>query len=436
MKSASDFHSSQPAPAGSFSRRALTALILTAVPITVQSATAQSGAHNADVERTQRLQDAVDDQAREVQRVRQELEQLRQLLEDTASDQPVELPDEVPPAPSSEPAEQPEPTPADEPAPQPEPLPEPIAPEPAAEPAPEPAVNPTPVSPAPQPDPEPEERIVPAASHTIQRGETLSSIARQYGTTWQELAKINGIDDPGRLQLGQVLTLPGSVAVAEDPAPTPQAEPETAAAVAELAPPASNRPKEPATITVKSGDTLSAIARKHGTTVEAMLAANPGVVANQLRVGQKLVIGDAGDVAPPGERAKPIATRTYIVQEGETLYAIARKFGTTAEAIIALNQLPDANHIRLGQELKVPANNDQSSSGGQSPAPISPDDMAPYEVKPGETLYGIGRKFFLSPAEIARMNKLPANANLQAGQELVLPMHVMYSHAATRSADQ
>jgi LysM repeat protein len=46
------------------------------------------------------------------------------------------------------------------------------------------------------------------ATYTIKKGDTLSGIAAEYGITWQELAKLNGIDDPGRLRVGQEIRLP------------------------------------------------------------------------------------------------------------------------------------------------------------------------------------------------------------------------------------
>lgn len=416
--------------AGTIGRLSAAALFIAASPGGIaQDYLSDQNSPSPDNERTRRLNEAVEDQASEVQRVRQELEKLRQLLENQGAGQSVTLPDEVPAPP--DPAPQP---PAPEPAPPtPEPAPDPTPPAPQP-PAPDP-VAPTPPAPEPPaPEPAPPAPTVPA-THTIGSGDTLSSIARKYGTTWQELAELNQIDNPGRIRLGQIIKLPGGETTAPTqtevappaPAPvpaTPVAQPDT--------------PAKPATVVVKRGDTLSAIARRNGTTVAAMLAANPGVVANQLRIGQKLVIGDAGDVAPAGVPAKPLATRTHVVEEGETLFSIARKYSTTPEAIIALNELPDANHIRLGQSLKVPApgnGNDQTSTIGKPIVPISNDELVPYEVKPGETLYGIGRKFFLSSEEIARLNRIPANSTLRAGQSLVLPMHAMYSRSAAKVSD-
>jgi len=116
-------------------------------------------------------------------------------------------------------------------------------------------------------------------SYTVRAGDTLSAIARATGTTWQQLFAANRdvLSDPARISIGQRLRLSGSSA----PAP---AAPEPAAP----APSSSNA------YTVKSGDTLSSIARANGTTWQKLYAANRAVVGsnpNVIRIGQKLTLG-------------------------------------------------------------------------------------------------------------------------------------------------
>lgn len=110
-----------------------------------------------------------------------------------------------------------------------------------------------------------------ATSYKVQSGDTLSSIARKNGTTPSKLMKENGIADPNLLRIGQVLKVPGS------------------------APQSSSKPKSSSrsggtsgNYTVKSGETLYAIARKHGLSVSQLTSLNPGLDPSRLAVGQRI----------------------------------------------------------------------------------------------------------------------------------------------------
>lgn len=109
--------------------------------------------------------------------------------------------------------------------------------------------------PAAKPNPAPA-----AKTHTVQSGETLSGIAAKYGTTYQSLAAINGIDNPNLIYAGQVLKLTGSAAASK-------------------------------TYTVQSGDTLSGIAAKYGTTYQRLAQINGISNPNVIYPGQVLKIG-------------------------------------------------------------------------------------------------------------------------------------------------
>lgn len=96
-------------------------------------------------------------------------------------------------------------------------------------------------------------------TYTVKSGDTLSSIANKYGTTYQELARINGISNPNKIYPGQVLKIGGGSSI-----------PSTEYYI------------------VKSGDTLSAIAKKYGTTVNQLASWNNIANVNKIYVGQKL----------------------------------------------------------------------------------------------------------------------------------------------------
>jgi LysM repeat protein len=112
---------------------------------------------------------------------------------------------------------------------------------------------------------------------------------------------------------------------------------------------------------VKRGDTPAAIARHYGSTVEAILAANNLRSARALRVGQTLIVPHGpGEVARSvrGQRRPVAATAPanpparYVVKRGDTLSAIARRFGTSAVVLAKRNNLTDST-IRPGDVLVV-----------------------------------------------------------------------------------
>jgi LysM repeat protein len=142
-----------------------------------------------------------------------------------------------------------------------------------------------------------------------------------------------------------------------------QPTPIAAAATAGPPPPV---PTPPRLHIVQSGDTLGAIAELHGSTVEALAAANGLTDVDALSVGQELFIpghaaaGVLQNPATPGPetatgpvRAQP-GLRTYVVQAGDSLYAIAERFATDIEKIVALNNLADPDVLSVGQELLIP----------------------------------------------------------------------------------
>lgn len=101
------------------------------------------------------------------------------------------------------------------------------------------------------------------------------------------------------------------------------------------------------TYTVQRGDNLSAIAAKFGTTYQAIAALNGIANPNLIFAGQVLKV-PGGSPAPA-----PAAAQSYTVQSGDTLSGIAAKFGTSWKTLQSINGLPDANKIYPGQKLRV-----------------------------------------------------------------------------------
>ncbi len=177
----------------------------------------------------------------------------------------------------------------------------------------------------------------PGGTYTVKPGDTLFIIARRYNTTVAKLAQANNIKNVNVIRVGQVLKIPGTT-----PAPAPKPTPPKPAPIAK-------------TYTVKRGDTLAAIARRHNTTVSKLAQANNIKNVNVIRVGQVLKIpGTTASTPAPKPAPKPApSVKTYTVKSGDSLYSIARRHNTTVSRLASANQIKNVNLIRVGQVLKI-----------------------------------------------------------------------------------
>ncbi|HVO70064.1 MAG TPA: LysM peptidoglycan-binding domain-containing protein, partial [Aggregatilineaceae bacterium] len=165
--------------------------------------------------------------------------------------------------------------------------------------------NPAPAAPA-------DLSAVPAVPvyHTVQRGETLASIARAYGVTWPDIAAANGLSNPNQIFGGQQLLIPsasGSTVAAAAPAPA-----DPAPAAVEPAPAVSTGTER--THVVQAGEHLAAIARAYGIGWPTIARANNLSDANQIYAGQVLIIpatdDGVGGYSQPAAWAPPAPSPT------------------------------------------------------------------------------------------------------------------------------
>ena len=117
------------------------------------------------------------------------------------------------------------------------------------------------------------------------------------------------------------------------------------------------------TYTIQRGDTLFRIATRNNTTVNEIATANPGIDINLIQPGQVITLPGctAGEVTVPTTAPEPSdnvpagSGTTYTVQPGDTLFAIAQRFGITVQAIVNANNMSNPNNLSVGQELIIPA---------------------------------------------------------------------------------
>ena len=160
---------------------------------------------------------------------------------------------------------------------------------------------------------------------------------------------------------------------------------------------------------VKSGDTLSHIAKRYEQTTAQIKITNR-LRNDFLRVGQVLRIPPIGEVAVLTEYKTP-PTRTYIVSAGDTLSEIAAKHRVSISSLKRANNLT-SNLIKVGQELVIKA-----PTSGPKTTPVR---KLNYQVRSGDSLYLIAKRFDLKITDITSWNKLDKNKYLQPGQRLTL----------------
>ena len=148
---------------------------------------------------------------------------------------------------------------------------------------------------------------------------------------------------------------------------------------------------------VQKGDSLWSISKKFNTTVEKLKDLN-NLSTNTLNVGQVLKL--------PTENLQE--SDEYIVQAGDTLYKISSMFNISVQELIALNNLSSTN-LSIGQKLKVAKKDEENNS-----------DKTIYTVVKGDTLYQIAQKYSVSVQDIIDANNL-VSTSLSIGQKLLIP---------------
>jgi membrane-bound lytic murein transglycosylase D len=298
--------------------------------------------------------------------------------------------------------------------------------------------------------------------HRVSKGDSVAGVARKYGVSSQDLLAANKMKYAGRLTLGSWLTIPGSQPAA--PAqPTPGAKPGPAALA-----------EADTSHTVAKGETVGSIAAKHGVTTQDLMAANSLRSGKELLAGKRLSIPKKPGQKPP-EPAAPTpvqaaATGSYTVKAGDTAHSIARSQGLDPRQFAAANpgrldKLRPGDKLTLPGSAKAPApapvqaaaapaasqpaKNDKAAKPAAPPQPpvaktfaqaaaqpapapaakqAAPQPAAAkaaaksvnYKVGPGDTLWGIAKKFNVDPSSLMAWNNIKSGGALQTGAQLTI----------------
>ena len=108
----------------------------------------------------------------------------------------------------------------------------------------------------------------------------------------------------------------------------------------------------PLSVLVEVGDSLSKIAKRYDTTTEILAVINGICDVNQIYIGQKILLAAAGSETDDGVDPEPISV-TVIVEAGDSLSKIAKRYDTTVDDLMVANDITDPNLVLVGQELVV-----------------------------------------------------------------------------------
>ena len=230
---------------------------------------------------------------------------------------------------------------------------------------------------------------VKTSTYTVKKGDGLGAIAERHGMTLQEIRELNGLKD-NNIQVGQKLKVTGKAS--EERSEKPEVK--------------------TSTYTVKKGDGLGAIAERHGMTLQEIRELN-GLKDNNIQVGQKLkVTGKASEERSEKPEAK---SSTYTVKKGDSLGAIAERFGVTVDQLRDWNGIK-GNNIQAGQKLTIGGKSKSSSKAGSSKSAKAKT----HKVRSGESLGVIAEKYGTTASAIRRANGIKGD-NIRVGQTLKIP---------------
>ena len=193
--------------------------------------------------------------------------------------------------------------------------------------------------------------------HIVQPGETLFSIARQYGLTVDAITHANGIADPRRIYVGQRLVISGSKGGVDTTGTAPYM--------------------------IQAGDTLFSIATRYLTTWQTLVEMNGLLSPDAIYAGQIVQVPALGEPATAEQVTRPPVSGgvVYIVRPDDTLLRIALRYGVSPWALAAASRVANPALVYAGQELGIPGD-----GPGLLPAPFVSVEVQPLPVSQGTTL--------------------------------------------------
>ncbi|UYZ69199.1 LysM peptidoglycan-binding domain-containing protein [Moraxella bovis] len=262
---------------------------------------------------------------------------------------------------------------------------------------------------------------VKTSAHTVQSGESLTSVARKYNMSVQDLAVLNGLSVTDGILINQKLKVSGTPV--KSSGSTSSSSGNTS----------SSNSANTSTYKVQSGDTLTAIAKKLGVSNADIAALNSFNANSPLIAGQTIKVPATNAQV---ERKLNNQSVKYTVQSGDSLTSVANKYGISVVELATANNLSRTAGLIRGRTITIPAagtvkvarqttkNDDKASRNDNSDNTARGNVIKStenYTVKAGESLNALASRYGVSARDLAATNKLPANAQLQRGQTIKVP---------------
>jgi LysM repeat protein len=290
-------------------------------------------------------------------------------------------------------------------------------------------------------------------THTVASGENLFRIGMQYGMSWVTLAQANGLTNPNSLYVGQVLVIPDietieDTEVSAEETETEETESEAVEAEAPTAIGESEISAEGEVLTVYVGpeliecvgvapqncmqvktspdhdytlfyDQIEGFEFEPGYEYELLVLVepvdNPPADASTLKYS---LVEEVSKTPTSTEGSVETEEMTYVVQGGDTLYAISYRFGVSMMEIARENELVNFNQIYAGQELVIP---EAETEEEDSESTTSEGTEGSHVVEEGETVFTIAFQYGISWTKLVDANEIPSPYSLEVGQTLIVP---------------
>ena len=231
-------------------------------------------------------------------------------------------------------------------------------------------------------------------SHKTKRKETLFGISKQYNISEDEIKRYNKELYSVQLKKGMILKIPKYKRV--DPSEKEYIE------------------ENYEIYTVQPKETRWSIANKYGITIDSLLVLNPNLskITDYLSSGQELLLPKM--LGSSIEDQETQLYNSYTVPAKQTFYSLEKKFGLTANEIIALNpEIKERGGLKEGMVLRIPAKKVETGE-------VNIENYNFYEVKPKQTEFSLTRKFGVTYKELLELNP-ELKDGLKAGMVLKLP---------------
>jgi len=254
--------------------------------------------------------------------------------------------------------------------------------------------------------------------YTIEKGDTLYSIAQKHHTTTKEVMDANGMEKGALIRVGQIIKVPTNTYFTDE----------------KIIKDVLAKQEEKARIArgihkVKSGDTLFSIAMKNHVSLKDIMKYNKLKVNSVLKIGQELKVTKKASYITAKKSTKKrkstktkLVTKKYKIRRGDTLSKIAKRYKISVKKLRALNGLGRKSKLKIGKTLVV------------GKRVVKPKKKRKYIVKRGDTVWLIAKKNNTTVKEIRKLNNLTRKSKIKKGMVLTIAPKSKKSRKSTRVA--